>query len=380
MKVSSVIDSNSAIAKAMNTTNRLQEVMNSSGAFAKAINSAERLQEMMGSNSAIAKAMNTTNRLQEVMNSSGAIAQSINSAKRLQEMMGSNSAIAKAMNTTNRLQEVMNSSGAFAKAINSAERLQEMMGSNSAIAKAMNTTNRLQEVMNSSGAFAKAINSAERLQKMVGLNSAITESILMSSAFNQSLITLVMPENFTSAISLIEQELVRQDYEALISEDDASEEIIIVSLDSISENNNFESFETLFSRIPFSVKIILIFMIMQIILPLINNISANLMTPYVDEVISEISDRDKVGVLKKIDLKEIDVPLKSLRFISGNNIRLRSEPTIKSEVVDMFRLGQVVVFLGKHKNWTNVMIQYENKEVISGWVFTRYVKKFRTSN
>ena len=259
-------------------------------------------------------------------------------------------------------------------------KVSSVIDSNSAIAKAMNTTNRLQEVMNSSGAFAKAINSAERLQKMVGLNSAITESILMSSAFNQSLITLVMPENFTSAISLIEQELVRQDYEALISEDDASEEIIIVSLDSISENNNFESFETLFSRIPFSVKIILIFMIMQIILPLINNISANLMTPYVDEVISEISDRDKVGVLKKIDLKEIDVPLKSLRFISGNNIRLRSEPTIKSEVVDMFRLGQVVVFLGKHKNWTNVMIQYENKEVISGWVFTRYVKKFRTSN
>ena len=96
------------------------------------------------------------------------------------------------------------------------------------------------------------------------------------------------------------------------------------------------------------------FMFVQIILPQLNSISANLITPYVDEFISDISDKDKVRTLKKMDLKELGVPLQSIRFISANNVRLRESPNIKSEVIDMTRLGQVVIFLEKNRNWTNV--------------------------
>jgi hypothetical protein len=39
-------------------------------------------------------------------------------------------------------------------------------------------------------------------------------------------------------------------------------------------------------------------------------------------------------------------------------------------------LGQVVTVLSKNKNWIEIMYEYDNGEIMHGWVFTRYTTKF----
>ena len=77
-----------------------------------------------------------------------------------------------------------------------------------------------------------------------------------------------------------------------------------------------------------------------------------------------------------MDFNSLELPSKELRFISGHDVWLRNESSIKSETLDMLRLGQLVVFMEKNRNWTKVMVQYEDGNIITGWVFTRYVTKF----
>ena len=84
----------------------------------------------------------------------------------------------------------------------------------------------------------------------------------------------------------------------------------------------------------------------------------------------------KIKEIKKIPLTLSDVNTDALRFIKGNNLRLRASPSINSEIYDELILGQVVTVLSKQKNWIEVMYEYEDGESISGWVFTRYTEKF----
>jgi uncharacterized protein YgiM (DUF1202 family) len=113
-------------------------------------------------------------------------------------------------------------------------------------------------------------------------------------------------------------------------------------------------------------------------LPQVNSISANLITPVVESYLeaSEETDRQKVKGIKNIPLALKDVDTTDLRFITGDNVRLRAGPSTNSEIYDELTLGQVVTVLTKKRNWIEVMYEYEDGESMSGWVFTRYTAKF----
>ena len=117
---------------------------------------------------------------------------------------------------------------------------------------------------------------------------------------------------------------------------------------------------------------------MNIIVPQINSISANLLTPIVESYLdgNDADERKKIRDIKKLPLSTSEITTDNLRFITGNNVRLRESPSTNSAILDELVLGQVVTVLSKEKNWIEVMYAYEQEEVWHGWVFTRYKAKF----
>lgn len=78
---------------------------------------------------------------------------------------------------------------------------------------------------------------------------------------------------------------------------------------------------------------------------------------------------------KNVDDKNV---LKNLRFVNNFFLDVRIINYERSKLLWTLRLGDVVRVMQKKKNWT--LIQWkddENDLMITGWVFTRYLKKFK---
>jgi len=65
------------------------------------------------------------------------------------------------------------------------------------------------------------------------------------------------------------------------------------------------------------------------------------------------------------------------RFVSAKSLSVWSKNTIKSKHVGKLYFGELVKIVSKKKNWS--LIEYKSKDgevIISGWVLTRYIKRF----
>ena len=134
-----------------------------------------------------------------------------------------------------------------------------------------------------------------------------------------------------------------------------------------------------FKKLPSIIQVILLFCFIYIILPQINNITANILTPYVQELFknNKQTQREQINTAKKISVKEYSINVQNLRFITGNNVRLRLKPSTSSQILDELVIGQVVTILERRKNWIKVEYMYEDEETLKGWVFTRYTARFK---
>ncbi len=141
---------------------------------------------------------------------------------------------------------------------------------------------------------------------------------------------------------------------------------------------NGKNFLSTFKSLPPLIQFILFAFLMNVILPQVNSISANLLTPLVENYLesNKKTDRQKIKDIKKIPLTLNDIDTTDLRFITGNNVRLRASPSTNAEIYDELVLGQIVTVLAKKRNWVEVMYEYEGGESMSGWVFTRHTAKF----
>lgn len=139
-----------------------------------------------------------------------------------------------------------------------------------------------------------------------------------------------------------------------------------------------ETFFGVFLKLHPFVQAVLFYFLMHVFLPQINSISANLLTPIVENYLEkrELTEREQIRHIRNLPLSFDDVNTDGLRFITANNVRLRAEPSTKSDILDEMVLGQVVTVLSKKKNWIEVMYKYKDGESLSGWVFNRYTAKF----
>lgn len=98
---------------------------------------------------------------------------------------------------------------------------------------------------------------------------------------------------------------------------------------------------------------------------------------------NKINTKDKVAATKFIEKeipKKIDDKFifQNLRFVTADVLRVRSRDYQKSDLIGKLYLGDVVTIIRKKKHWT--LMKWEDKEndlEIQGWVFSRYLRKFR---
>ena len=145
-----------------------------------------------------------------------------------------------------------------------------------------------------------------------------------------------------------------------------------------NEVNDIGSFIKIINSLPSLLQDIFYYLFIYVVIAQINSISANLLTPFVESYLKDnkSAERIQIKTIKRIPLSLGDVDTDGLRFIAGNNVRLRSESSTRSEVLDELVLGQIVTVLSKSRNWIEVKYEYEDGDAVSGWVFTRYTAKF----
>jgi len=327
----------------------------------------------------IAKALEKNRRVIELATASGGIAKAIADNKRAIGLIGSGGGFAKAIANNQSAMKIL-SNGGIASVMEQNRRTMDLIASNGGLAKAMMNSRRTIEMISAGGAIAKAMEKNRRTIELAVSGSGFAKSLID----NQRSINSVL-ERFTeqgwyeSAVAIVEDELKD---DGLSPEKEVSGDVLSSELEFLSKADSSESFLKLFSKLPLYIKIILLLSISQVIIPQINSISANLITPHVEKLLSneELSSREKVKKIKNIPLTERGYEFEGIRFISGNGVRLRKESNTKSEIIDSLDIGRVVVLLQKDRRWTEVQVQYDDGTVEDGWVHSRYVQKFSTKS
>ena len=225
-------------------------------------------------------------------------------------------------------------------------------------------------------------NLAEKAMKSVSLSSvaqSVLDSLKNNEAFYQSVVALAQADYRDSAFDIINENVLNNPNSLLNDNIDFDISALKKDIKELSGAENQKIFSDIFAKIPFNIQMIIIFIFMQIILPHINNISANLMTPYVDKYLlsSSVTDKVKIKKISKIKLDNPVLEVNKLRFITRNNVILRSSPSTKTEILDELCLGQVVTVLSKKRNWIEVQYIDQDNEIVHGWVFTRYTARFK---
>ncbi|HHR5883425.1 SH3 domain-containing protein [Moellerella wisconsensis] len=138
--------------------------------------------------------------------------------------------------------------------------------------------------------------------------------------------------------------------------------------------------ETDFFRLPPRLKQLIYYIIDKLVLPLvIGLISGYILSQYLQVqqdftvLTSKAEVRQQARKMTSLYDKEV---LKGLRVIIGNNVQLRTEPSMKSSVITLLDIGKIVRIVDKSdKVWLLVEIEEED-EFIQGWVSRRYTQHF----
>jgi hypothetical protein len=122
--------------------------------------------------------------------------------------------------------------------------------------------------------------------------------------------------------------------------------------------------------------------ILYFLLPYFIGILSTLTSPYYSNIISPESSSNRQVIVKKIKKQTIAnfefTEISSFRFVKADILNVRTKPTIKSEKIDELYLGQVVQIIKKKRNWSFVeYLDASIGEIYSGWVFTRYLERFK---
>jgi len=146
----------------------------------------------------------------------------------------------------------------------------------------------------------------------------------------------------------------------------------------LSEANDSQSFIRIFKKLPPILKIFLFYIFLSIIIPQVNSISANLLTPIVQSYLTDNKQptRERIKDIKVLPSEVDNIVINDLRFITANVVHLREKPSTRSDILDEMTFGQIVTVLSKQRNWIEIMYEYENGEILYGWVYTRYTARF----
>lgn len=189
------------------------------------------------------------------------------------------------------------------------------------------------------------------------------------------------PAYLDSFLRTLQQDASR--YDEVI--DDENEESVTATsaellLGELAEAETPERFTEILNQCPAWLKWALVNFLVFVVLPFVIGISVNLVTPSVQAYLENSpppAAREQVKGLQHLSMGDIGVALSTYRFVTAQKLVLRNTANSRAEQVDTLRFGQVVAVVSAKRDWTEVTYEYGDGAVVSGWVYTRYLQKFR---
>lgn len=120
-----------------------------------------------------------------------------------------------------------------------------------------------------------------------------------------------------------------------------------------------------------------------LVYPIIVALIFSIVNPITDFYIKESLSAEKREIEKKIKKHVLaatkdTATLDSYRLVSRTFLDVRANPSATSRPLGRLHFGQVVVLIEKRKDWSLVAWSDDENEVaVQGWVFSRYLGKFR---
>ncbi|QVM88603.1 SH3 domain-containing protein [Pseudomonas lalucatii] len=150
-----------------------------------------------------------------------------------------------------------------------------------------------------------------------------------------------------------------------------------ISGDYSSPEEFFNAFFKLLEKLGNATRIAVIYLVF----PYFLSIVANLTTPLYEEWWKEYAGGDHRAAKKIVrEANEVYRPeeLNGYRFVYATILHVRSSGSISSEIIDKLYLGKTVKIIERVKRWSHVEYQdSDSGEPKQGWVFSRYLEKFR---
>lgn len=284
------------------------------------------------------------------------------------------------------------------------ERIHKLMGESSIhnALNAFNAANSYQEnidklmgassIQNALNALNVANSYQERINKLMGggVLQNVIKSINESNAHQRLIAELLTRSSFQNAVTAFTKQATlgnipdwathpigQNDIHALPDIDliDAEIESKLAAIGDESESDS-TSFSKAFASLPAWLQLILWGIAVYLLLPVSQNIIANLATPHVEKLISnpEITEKEKIKQLKSLNIDDLD--LSNHRFVTTERLYLRESPNSKSDILSELKFGQVVSVVEKYRNWMRISCEDEDGIIVQGWVFSRYMAKF----
>lgn len=343
-----MIHGSNAIEKAMRSINSQQSLMEKALGYTKGTSVIEQAMKSFESqNSIIERALSLSK-------GSSAIEQAIKSFYSQQALMKNvlgfsktNSVIEQAMKAFDLQNSVMERALGFSHAASAIEKAMRSFESQQGV------TDRAMAAMANSSSIYSSLTQLQNSNVLREINSTFLNQVAHSIQESSSINT-----------SMLDEETLENEFQSATA--------------MLTDSENSKSFFEIFNNLPPLIKLVLATFFLHVFLPQINSISANLITPTVESYLSgsDRTDREKVKDISVLPRKIEGIDTSGLRFITGNNVRLRADGSTNSEILDEMVFGQVVTVHSKNKNWIEISYKYEDGTEMHGWVFTRYTSRF----
>ena len=352
--------SNSPTQQAIQQSNRLNQLVSNS-AIEQAIQQANRMNQLV-SDSAIEQAMQQSSRINQLVSNS-AIEQAIQQSNRINQLM-KNSATEQVFQQANRMKRLMSNS-ATEQAIQQANRLRNLT-TNSSTAQILEQTNRIHEILRDSV--------TEHMRHLTSsIESSAIQQLLNQSIAHQKLVQSLNGLKPTD-IKLSDISLSEGDFTVHGSPVDLSsaEELLLETANQSSDITDL--LRRLVDRVKeFTASDELRALICVLILPYLISVWAPIhLNPW------SADDRRKLvnDITQEIKMTHDHTEIKDYRYaIAKSGLFMRSDSNKQSEIVGGLPFGSPAKLLEKSKNndWSLV----ENEDGDIGWVFSRYLRKFK---
>ncbi len=162
-----------------------------------------------------------------------------------------------------------------------------------------------------------------------------------------------------------------------------NDEVLEIQSKSLSENEFINTCLVLSETKSEAVKLILLKILYYLIFPYFLSIVANITTPYYLNTLTTEQPTSARDIKKEINTTAYDLysfsELKEYRFVSASTLNIRNRGAKNSEIIGELYEGNVVRLLRKSKNTSWSYIEYQDLDgsIREGWLFSRYLEKFK---